>query len=172
MKRLLLLAAVVAASGCVTEEPAGPDTQGPNIVLQIDGVGGARNFRSQDPPSNSYCVNVRTMPASIRVSVGDAGGVHNVYVKVFPASVVPGSLGLPTAPDISGFVRAEGAANVVVVNLSRPSAGSVRTGVVATFQATDAGGFAVIAEAEDYAGNRTVLSQVDVRLESAGVICS
>ena len=175
MKRLLQLAAVVAVSGCITEEPAGPDTTRPEVTVQLRATAGVRTFKSTDPVRDDLCAKVRAAPVEFTLTAGDTAGLAEATFRIFPGAIVPGSVTVPTAPDITFAIRSSGPrSQELVVTLRRPEPGRVRTGVIATFQARgdDTGlPFAITASATDYARNRAFLNQVDIRASDDPVIC-
>jgi hypothetical protein len=175
LKTMPIIAAI-AAAGCVTEAPTGPDAERPTVSVQVqNAVGGAKIFRSTDPATDSACVKVRSFPAKLVLSAGDAGGVNRVMLRVFPGTIDRGSILVPTSADISYTVTPAGRGETLVISLTRPAPGRVRTGVVATLDAVGPDGalpdFAVTAEASDYAGNRAFVQQVDIRPADSPVIC-
>jgi hypothetical protein len=177
MRNSFSIFAMLAATGCVTDAPTGPDTEPPTIVVQVqNAVGGAKTFRSTDPASPAACVLVRGFPAQLVLTVSDAGGVNRAELRVFPGTIDRGSLSLPTAADISHVVTASLGGETLSVTLTRPAPGRVRTGVIATLKAdgpsSGAPDFAIRAEAADFAGNRAFLDQIDIRPADSPVICN
>lgn len=175
-KVLPVIIASIAVSSCVTDAPTGPDTERPTISVQVqNAVGGARTFHSTDPASDSACVKVRAFPAKLVLSAGDAGGLNSVTLRVFPGSIDRTSVSLPAVADISHTVTPAARGETLIVTMTRPAPGRVRTGLVATLDANGPAGdlpdFAIVAEASDYAGNRAFLQQVDIRPANSPVVC-
>ena len=175
-KLLPCIATSIAAASCVTEALTGPDVERPTVSVQVqNAVGGAKTFRSTDPASDSACVKVRAFPARLVLSAGDAGGVNQVTLRVFPGSIDRASVSVPATADISYAVTPAARGEALVVTLARPAPGRVRTGLVATLDANGPGGdlpdFAIVADASDYAGNRAFLQQIDVRPANSADVC-
>lgn len=181
MKRVILLAALAAAASCVTEEPAGPDTTRPEVTVQVRSVAGTRTYRSSDPARDDLCAKFRAAPVDFTLTAGDAGGLARASFSVFPGTIVPGSVSVPTAADISYEIQTTAPrSQTLVITLRRPEPGRVRTGVIAAFRATgiptalpgDTGlPISIRASATDFAGNRADLNQVDIRDVNDPVIC-
>lgn len=172
-----LVAASLALSGCIADAPTRPDTQRPEITLQVRGaVGGTRTFRSADPPSDANCALIRSTPVRLVVSANDPGGIRRVDLKVFPGTIDRASVVVPTADDVSWRVDAEGPyAERLLVTLTPPAPGRVRTGIVATLDVSGPADrprdFAITAEASDVARNRVTLRQVSIWAAESGITC-
>lgn len=177
MKQFVALCVpALALFGCVTEAPAGPDYTGPSITLQVqNGVGGARTFTSTDPAAPGACAKVRRFPAKFTLSVGDPGGVGAASVRLFLTTFVAGSITTIEAPDVSYSVTPTSGGEMLTIRLTPPAPGSVRTGLVATFEAAAGSGaepdFALVVEARDQSGNPTYMDQIDIRAENSSAIC-
>ncbi|MDZ7626921.1 MAG: hypothetical protein U5J99_00785 [Parvularculaceae bacterium] len=176
MRHAIFAIAALAAAGCVTDAPTGPDSEPPTITVQVqNAVGGAKTFRSTDPASDATCVKVRGFPVDLVLSVADPGGVRLASLRVFPGAIDRASVTVPTAPDISFTVTAARGGENLNLSLTPPAPGRVRTGVVATLKANGSGAdpeFAIIADATDQAGNRAFVGQVDIHAADSPVICN
>ncbi|MFO1058507.1 MAG: hypothetical protein U1E53_16260 [Dongiaceae bacterium] len=134
-------------------------------------------FRSSEgaaAPADA-CAKYRQFPAGFALAAADDGGVRLVTVRVFPGHLVRDSISVgPGAPESGWDIAALGpATELLTIRLAPPSAGSVRTGVLAIFEVAPANpdGVAILASARDYRGNQGDLYQVDARLDADPVIC-
>jgi hypothetical protein len=174
---VILVAVSLVLSGCIADAPTRPDTERPEVTLQVRGaVGGSRIFRSTDSPTVANCALIRSTPLRLVVSANDPGGIRRVYLKVFPGTIDRSSIVVPTADDVSWRVDAEGPyAERLLVTLTPPAPGRVRTGIVATLNVSGPADrprdFAITAEASDVAGNRVTLRQVSIWAAESGLTC-
>jgi hypothetical protein len=160
------------ASACVRPAPTEPDSTPPGITLTLLSGSGTPHFSTDETDTNPFdaCGTTRAFPATVSVAVGDAGGVEFVNIRMFPATLVPGSVTVgPASPETSVDVSRVGAADIVAITVRSPGSDLVRTGMLATFDVSESG--AILVSAFDIAGNSIGLYQVDIRSPNDGVVC-
>jgi hypothetical protein len=169
--------ASIALAGCIANAPPGPDRERPELSLQVRGaVNGTRTFRSSDPRTDSACALVHASPVRLVVSASDPGGVRRLALSVFSGTIDRSTIVVPTADDVTYRVDADARfSETLVISLTPPAPGRVRTGIVATLDASGPAEtparFAIQVEASDVAGNRMSLEQVDIWPADSGIIC-
>ena len=172
---MLLALAVIGAEGCSRSVPAVVDSTPPKIVLTALGAVGNPTFASDEPiERKDACAKFRLFPARFVLSVGDPGGVALAVVRVASGRILPESIIVgPDAPESSWEItRLEGFSELLMIRLTRPSAGTVRTGLLGMFNVvSDSLRATVLASAYDYSGNVAKLYEVAVRASSDDAAC-
>jgi hypothetical protein len=162
----------VSLLACKAPGPPAVDTIPPRLTLTAFNRGSNPIFNSSEPNNLGLCVHFPTFPASFFLSIDDPGGVSAVSVEALNGHFVPDSIDVaPGAPessrDISTFIGGE----VLVVRLTPPAPGIVRTGAVVLFKVDGSVAIGVRARAIDYRDNRGEAPQVDARITGDGQIC-
>ena len=94
-------------------------------------------------------------------------------MRVFPGTIDRDTLSVPDTPDITHEIVGDRGGETLIITLTPPGEGRVRTGVIANVEVTftpDLPG-AISAQATDVSGNRAVLPSFDVRGRTDAVIC-
>lgn len=166
------IALCLLATACTRPAPTEPDSTPPGITLTLLSGSGTPHFSTDEADTNPLdaCGTTRRFPATVSVAVGDAGGVEFVNIRMFPATLVSGSVTVgPASPETSVDVSRVGAADIVAITVRSPGSGLVRTGMLATFDISESG--SILVSAFDVAGNSISLYQVDIRSSNDAVIC-
>lgn len=169
----LTVLAFLFVSACATRVPTS-DTTPPEITVTVSEGRGNKIFRSTDGeyPAGENCIKVPGTPTQLSVIFGDSGGVNIASIKVFPATIIPGSIEVtPASPEATYTIRTERRADMLDIDLEPASDGTVRTGATAVFEINGNLPIAVTASAADYSGNVSHLSQFDLRSLDDLVIC-
>ena len=169
-RAMLLALAVIGTASCSGSVPTVVDSTPPKIVLTALGAFGNPTFASDEPTQRKdACAKFRAFPARFVLSVGDAGGVALATVRVASGRILPESIIVgPDAPESSWEItRVEGFSELLMIRLARPSAGTVRTGLLGMFNVvSDSPRAGVLASAYDYSGNVAKLYEVAVQAGS------
>jgi len=176
-KRLVVAAlAALWAAGC--GRPPAPkivDTTPPKIVLTALGAVGNPVFatdESREPADG--CAKFRSFPGRWALSVGDAGGVAVVTIRVVAGRIPKESVIVgPDSPESSWTVaQSDNLSEVLMIRTQPPRPGVVRTGLLAIFSvAPESRSASIVATAWDFANNAAHLYQVDARLVGDNVGC-
>lgn len=168
-------AVLLLLPACVRPASSRPDTTGPTLRVQVQNAeNGPATFVSTSPPSSSWCARVRAFPGFFVGSANDPDGVQRLVFRVAGATIDRATIvTAPNTPDITSSVSTAGSEETLVVTLTPPVTGTVRTGVAVTFAVTPRStSFAIIASGADALRNVTNLSQVDVYDRNSPVTCS
>jgi hypothetical protein len=164
--RLLVAAAIASGVGCRPRPaPTLPDTDAPNLNLQVEG----RSFNTDEGAGAPMdgCAEVRRFPVQLAVSASDrgGGGIASVVVRVFPGRISDTSVAPATAE-----VRLVLDRSTHVLTLTpRPDAGTVQPNLLATLEVDRESAVAV--SATDTSGNGVELYQVDLWPLQSPVLC-
>lgn len=165
--------AIFLIAGCTTTAPTS-DTMDPEVTVIVSEGRGGNIFRSRDgelPPTES-CINVPDPPRQLILIAGDSGGVRSASIRVFPGTIDPDSVEVtPAAPEATFTIRTDRGGDTLVINLTRPAPGMVRTGATAIIQVDGTLPMAITADAVDYAGNVAALPAVELRSPRDAVVC-
>ena len=172
MGLLVVAGLLLFTAGCITSESTS-DTTDPEITITVLRGRGGNIYRSSDgelaPGDN--CIKVPGTPVQLTMVVTDLGGVESASIQVFPGAIDPGSLEItPPAPESSYAIRTDRLTQFLDINLTPPSAGTVRTGATAVLHVDGDLPIAIRAYARDYAGNEASLGQFDLRAAADDVV--
>lgn len=171
---MLAGAAVLALAACVTDAPSVPDTDDPHIRVSFSNGGRAivQSSDERDDP-REQCLTVRGGSVDVQATFTDGGGLQLASISVsLGGAVDESSIRVsPEAPDISWRFDDTSTRDSIIVRLTPPSSGEVRTGVVVDFTVGGPFPAAITADARDYAGNQAFIDMFDLRDETDDVVC-
>jgi hypothetical protein len=174
-RALILTLAVIGAAGCSRSVAVAPDVTPPKIVLTALGAVGNPVFASDEAVKpKDTCAKFRFFPGRVVLGIDDFGGVARVMVRTLGGRILTDSVIVgPDAPESSWEItRPDGRSDVLTIQMRRPGASGVRTGVLAMFNVgSDRPPVALTASAFDYAGNAAHLYQVDLRASGDTATC-
>lgn len=167
------VAAGLALAACVTDAPTTPDTDDPHIMMSFSN-GARATIRTSDERTDpsDQCLTVQGESVDVQATITDGGGLRVASISALgEGSIDESSINVsPDAPDVS-FSFEDAARDSIIIRLTPPATGSVRTGVVVEFTVNGPFPVALSADARDYAGNQVVLEQFDLRGQADGVAC-
>lgn len=173
MTRAIAGGMVLLSAACTAPAPA-TDTTPPEITVTVSGVGGRNVFRSIDGkqgPTDS-CIIVPREPTQLILIAGDSGGIQTVTLRAVVGRIVPESVDVtPRPPEGSYEIRSDPGGDTLVITLTPPSPGIVRTGATAIFNIASPTPISIVATATDRADHSTELPQFDLRGAHESVIC-
>jgi len=171
----LAVLALTLETACFSPRPPGVDNDGPRIRLTL--LNGDRRpvFDTNEGPSDTgdRCGEVREFPATpaqVSISINDPGGIDRTVIRAFPGEIVDSSI--VAAPDWEVANSRDGLADVAVVTFRRSGDERVLSSALVVLDVrADEPPVSLVVAADDLAGNRSTLYQVDIYPRGSPTIC-